>query len=182
MKVHELARRAQTPAHVVRYYARIGLLKPARNPENRYRSFSTADLDRLCFIRSARVLGYSLDEIALLLQRLESGEASWPWLHDWLAERRRQTRQTLDRLRRQSHHLDRLLQDTAHQTRAGCALPEVTRWLADHLVAMQPDHDGQVSPATAALRKSRIGASGQQIVIDPLEKPATMTLRQGGNS
>ncbi|MFZ5532773.1 MAG: MerR family transcriptional regulator [Pseudomonadota bacterium] len=182
MKVHELAHRAHTPAHVVRYYARIGLLKPARNPENRYRTFSTADLDRLCFIRSARVLGYSLDEIALLLQRLESGEASWPWLCEWFEDRRRHTRQTLDRLRRQSHHLDRLLQDTAHQTRAGCALPEVARWLADHLVAMQPDRDGQVSPTMAAPQQNGPGVGGQRVVIDPMDRAVTMALRQGGST
>ena len=182
MKAHELARRANIPTHVVRYYARIGLLKPARNPEYRYRTISTADLDRLCFIRSARVLGYSLDEIALLLQPLESGEASWPWLCEWFEDRRRHTRQTLDRLRRQSHHLDRLLQDTAHQTRAGCALPEVARWLADHLVAMQPDRDGQVSPTMAAPQQNGPGAGGQRVVIDPMDRAVIMALRQSGNS
>ena len=181
MKVHELARRAQTPAHVVRYYARIGLLKPARNPENRYRSFSTADLDRLCFIRSARVLGYSLDEIALLLQRLESGEASWPWLCESLEDRRRHTRQTLDQIRRQSHHLDRLLQDTAHQAGPGCALPEVARWLADHLVMIPPDR-GQVIPTMAVPQTSDHGVSGLRAGVDPMRNAVTKALRQDGNS
>ena len=118
----------------------------------------------------------------MLLQRLESGEASWPWLCEWFEDRRRHTRQTLDRLRRQSHHLDRLLQDTAHQTRAGCALPEVARWLADHLVAMQPDRDGQVSPTMAAPQQNGPGAGGQRVVIDPMDRAVIMALRQSGNS
>lgn len=182
MKVHELARRADIPAHVVRYYARIGLLKPSRNPENRYRTFSAADLDRLRFIRSARALGYALDEIALFLRRLESGEGSWPWLREQLEDRRRHTQNMLNQFQYQAHHLDRLLQDTAHRARAGCALPEVVRWLADHLVAMQPDHDGQISPAKAATRKGRLGASGRRFATDPMDKPVTMVLQQSENS
>lgn len=182
MKVHELARRADIPAHVVRYYARIGLLKPSRNPENRYRTFSAADLDRLRFIRSARALGYALDEIALFLRRLESGEGSWPWLREQLEDRRRHTQNMLNQFQYQAHHLDRLLQDTAHQTRAGCALPEVARWLADHLVAMQPDRDGQVSPTMAAPQQNGPGAGGQRVVIDPMDRAVIMALRQSGNS
>lgn len=163
MKVHELARRAHTPDHVVRYYTRIGLLKPLRNPDNRYRSFSEADLDRLRFIRSARALGCSLENIALLLQRLESGEASWEWLHEWLVAHRHDARQTLARLHSQVCQLDRLV---AQATRVGpteCALPEVTRWLTDQIQAFQPADTGAVGAGhdptdPASWRARRTGA------------------------
>jgi len=40
MHVKELAKRANVPAHVIRYYTKIGLLRPNRDPSNRYREYS----------------------------------------------------------------------------------------------------------------------------------------------
>lgn len=42
--VTELAKRAGTPAHAVRYYTRMGLLTPERDPDNGYRLY-----DPRCF-------------------------------------------------------------------------------------------------------------------------------------
>jgi DNA-binding transcriptional MerR regulator len=62
MQVHELAARAAVAQHVVRYCARLGLLRPARDPRNKYKHFSQADLQRLAFIRKAKRLGFTLGE------------------------------------------------------------------------------------------------------------------------
>src|SRR6185312_13483840 len=51
----------------IRYYERIGLVpKPARNA-SRYRVYAAGDVRRLIFIRRARELGFTLDEIRNLL-------------------------------------------------------------------------------------------------------------------
>lgn len=61
--VNELALETAAPPHVVRYYARIGLLKPRAHQQNGYRLFGSLDAQRLRFIRLAKNLGFTLNEI-----------------------------------------------------------------------------------------------------------------------
>jgi len=66
--VSEAAARAGVAPHVVRYYARIGLLRPGRNPANGYRIFSDREVARLRFARKAQALGFSLAEVRQILE------------------------------------------------------------------------------------------------------------------
>lgn len=67
MKIGELATRAQTPVQTIRYYEREGLMPaPARSGGN-YRQYRPEHIERLGFIRRARALDMSLDEIRVLL-------------------------------------------------------------------------------------------------------------------
>lgn len=68
MTVTQLSRHGGFPPHVVRYYTRIGLLDPARDPNNGYKLYRHTDIDRLQFIRKAQRLGYTLDEIRHFLK------------------------------------------------------------------------------------------------------------------
>jgi DNA-binding transcriptional MerR regulator len=62
-----LAQAADTKVETVRYYERIGLLpEPGRTPGN-YRSYGGDHLARLSFIRRARDLGFTLDQVRALL-------------------------------------------------------------------------------------------------------------------
>ena len=66
--IGELAKATGTKAETVRYYERIGLLPaPARTSGN-YRAYSRPHLERLSFIRRARDLGFSLDQVRALLR------------------------------------------------------------------------------------------------------------------
>lgn len=68
LTIGELAKATRTTAETVRYYERIGLLpEPARTSGN-YRAYSRPHLERLSFIRRARDLGFSLDQIRALLR------------------------------------------------------------------------------------------------------------------
>jgi MerR family transcriptional regulator, mercuric resistance operon regulatory protein len=65
--IGELSRHTGCNIETIRYYERIGLLPPP--PRNgRYRSFSAGDVARLVFVRRARELGFTLDEVRALLQ------------------------------------------------------------------------------------------------------------------
>ena len=67
MKIGELAQRAEVRIDTVRYYERQGLLPaPLRQPSG-YRTYSPADLLRLQFVRRAKSLGFSLEDIRDLL-------------------------------------------------------------------------------------------------------------------
>lgn len=65
--IGELAKATETKVETIRYYERIGLLAaPARTGGN-YRSYDVDDLARLSFIRRARNLGFTLDQVRALL-------------------------------------------------------------------------------------------------------------------
>ena len=73
--VNELAKHSNAPAHVVRYYLRIGLIEPSAQQENGYRLFSPEQSSRLRFIRLAKQLGFTLNEIRQILQHSERDES-----------------------------------------------------------------------------------------------------------
>ena len=65
--IGDLGKATGTKVETVRYYERIGLLpEPPRSAGN-YRSYGSAELARLSFIRRARDLGFSLDQVRALL-------------------------------------------------------------------------------------------------------------------
>jgi MerR family copper efflux transcriptional regulator len=65
--IGQLARRSGVPIDTVRHYERIGLLKPALRLASGYRRYGEAEQKRLRFIRRAKALGFTLDEIQGLL-------------------------------------------------------------------------------------------------------------------
>ncbi|MEN8167776.1 MAG: MerR family DNA-binding protein [Pseudomonadota bacterium] len=75
LTVNELATKGDAPAHVVRYYVRIGLIQPAGQQENGYRLFTPQDATRLRFIRMAKYLGFTLNEIKQITRHADVGES-----------------------------------------------------------------------------------------------------------
>ena len=73
LTIGELARRAGVNRETVRYYDRRRLLPRPTRAVTGYRLFSDDDVDRLRFIKQAQALGFTLDEIAELLD-LRLGE------------------------------------------------------------------------------------------------------------
>ena len=67
MKIGEMAAATTTNIETVRYYEKIGLLPaPTRTGAN-YRSYGPEHLARLSFIRRARDLGFSIEQVRALL-------------------------------------------------------------------------------------------------------------------
>lgn len=72
LTIGAFAKAADVGVETIRYYQRRGLLPEPERPPGQIRRYGTADVQRLLFIRSAQQLGFSLDEVASLLQ-LEDG-------------------------------------------------------------------------------------------------------------
>jgi MerR family mercuric resistance operon transcriptional regulator len=65
--IGELSRQTGCNVETIRYYERVGLLPRPPRSEARYRLYDTADVRRLAFVRRARELGFTLDEVRALL-------------------------------------------------------------------------------------------------------------------
>ena len=104
LTVNQLASEANAPAHVVRYYTQIGLLHPSRQPGNGYRLYSASDASRLRFIRLAKHLGFTLNEIRQITRDAEMGESPCEdvrrIIHDHIEENRQRIRQMQNLQRR----------------------------------------------------------------------------------
>lgn len=68
LRIGQLADQAQVPIDTVRYYERAGLLQPPDRSAAGYRLYDGASVHRLRFVRRAKRLGFSLDDIAELLR------------------------------------------------------------------------------------------------------------------
>jgi MerR family mercuric resistance operon transcriptional regulator len=73
MKIGELAERAGVHVETVRYYQRLGLVPSPPRRHGTVRRYGEEAADRLRFIKRAQALGFSLEEVRLLLE-LAAGE------------------------------------------------------------------------------------------------------------
>lgn len=72
LTIGRLARAAGVNLDTVRYYERSALMPEPQRSDAGYRLYSGKDLERLKFIRGAKSLGFSLDEIRQLLTLVDS--------------------------------------------------------------------------------------------------------------
>ncbi len=67
MRISELAKRTGLTAHTLRFYEKQGLVSHNSRSEGGYREYDETDLRRVEFVRTARNVGFSLEDIAMLL-------------------------------------------------------------------------------------------------------------------
>jgi MerR family transcriptional regulator, copper efflux regulator len=68
MQIGEAARRSGISAKMIRHYESIGLIPTPDRRDSNYRDYGHHDLHRLGFVRRARELGFSIEEIRDLLR------------------------------------------------------------------------------------------------------------------
>jgi MerR family copper efflux transcriptional regulator len=67
MNMGTVAERSGVPPKTIRYYESIGLIRSADRQANGYRAFTEVDMHELHFIKRARRLGFSVEEVRELL-------------------------------------------------------------------------------------------------------------------
>ena len=74
MTIGRVAAAAGVSVETIRYYQRRGLLEEPAKPIGGYRRYPPEMVNRICFIKRAQVLGFTLEDVAGLL-RLDNREA-----------------------------------------------------------------------------------------------------------
>jgi MerR family mercuric resistance operon transcriptional regulator len=112
--IGELSRRTGCNIETIRYYERIGLM-PAPPRRGRYRSYAGDDVARLGFVRRARELGFTLDEVRALLGLAAGGEAACADVRRLAAAHLRDVRSRIADLQR----MERVLADSVRACDTG---------------------------------------------------------------
>ena len=68
MNIGEASKLSSVPAKMIRYYEQVGLIRPAHRTESNYRTYGQTEIEVLRFVNRARRLGFSMKQIALLLE------------------------------------------------------------------------------------------------------------------
>lgn len=66
-KIGELSQAFHIGVDSIRYYEKVGILNPVRNPENNYRFYTMEDFRRLALIRELLGLGFSTEQIRFFI-------------------------------------------------------------------------------------------------------------------
>lgn len=74
--IGDVAKRMGVSSPTIRYYEELGLLARPLRSSSGYRRYSEGTLKELRFIQKAKRLGFSLDEIAEILQLSRSGQTA----------------------------------------------------------------------------------------------------------
>lgn len=114
IQIGELSRRTGCNIETIRYYERIGLMPPPPR-RGRYRSYGNEDVSRLGFVRRARELGFTLDEVRALLGLAGGGGASCAEVRDLAAAHLKDVRARILDLKR----MERVLADSVRACEAG---------------------------------------------------------------
>ncbi len=74
LTIGEVARQSGVSKDALRFYERIGLLRPEARSEAGYRLYDESAVERVRFIKLAQGLGFQLEEIASMLEVMAEGK------------------------------------------------------------------------------------------------------------
>ena len=124
ISIGRLAKQSGVNIETIRYYERIGILPEPTRSEGGYRLYRPDDAERLRFVRRARDLGLSLDDVRRLLSLADQESSSCRKVLDLAAHHLTDIRARIDDLKRMEQVLSRLVQACAKGELPKCPLLE----------------------------------------------------------
>src|SRR5688572_6229521 len=122
LAIGALSQRTGSRVETIRYYEHVGLLPhPPRSPGG-YRQYAREHLERLAFIRRARAVGFSLDEVRRLLQLADERRRPCAEARVVAAAHLADVRAKIADLRRMERVLSQTVARCAAGRRSECAL------------------------------------------------------------
>lgn len=99
LKIGELAQKTHVSTATLRYYEQYGLLNSANRADNGYRYYPVEAIQHIEFIKKAQQLGFSLQDIATILQIRQTGQAPCQVVKQLLTEKIAQVQNQLETLK-----------------------------------------------------------------------------------
>ena len=127
--IGELSRRTKVKIPTIRYYEQMGLIEPPQRSAGNQRRYSTAGLERLSFIRHARQLGLSLEDIRELVALNGSPDKSCCDAHQIAARHLSAVQGRIKKLKKLEIELKRIASVRDAGTAGNCC---VIQALSDH--------------------------------------------------
>lgn len=138
ISIGKLSRETGVKIPTIRYYEQIGLLpEPERNGGGQ-RIYGRATLDRLSFIRHARELGFSLEDIRELTILSENPSQNCHTVDSIAARQLTAVQKRISRLQALETELQRMLGQCHGKTVDTCRIIQV---LGDHSLCVTDHHD-----------------------------------------
>ena len=122
MNIGEAARASGVPAKTIRYYESIGLIPPASRSESGYRSFAQMDIDTLRFVQRARSLGFSVKDVARLLDLWRDRSRASSAVKTLATEQIGEIDRKIDELRSMRDTLEHLAEQCHGEHRPDCPI------------------------------------------------------------
>ena len=142
LTIGALADLTGTKVETIRYYERLGLLAaPARTAGN-YRSYEPSDVGRLSFIRRARDLGFSLDQVRALLDLADQKDRSCETVDALARGHLAEVKRKIADLKGLRRELDSLISQCSHGTIAECRILEALAPRQGAMPSKKPLHRG----------------------------------------
>jgi len=116
-QIGDTSSRTGLSTKTIRYYEEIHLTPPAERSSNGYRIYTDADVDRLGFIRSARALDFSLEDIEEILAFRDREEPPCQYVMDLMKDH-------IDKISDRIKELERLRDELGDLVEIGLTLPE----------------------------------------------------------
>ena len=111
MRIAEVAEEYGISADTLRYYERIGLLRPVRRNASGVRDYSEEDCARISFVKCMRGANVSIEALIEYMQLFHEGDSTLEARRQILIEQRDEARKRLNRIQ---EGLDRLDYKIAH--------------------------------------------------------------------
>lgn len=111
LTIGRLAERSGVPISTLRYYERLGLLRPQRRSEGGFRIYGEEAVERLRFIKSAQALGIPLRDVRRILAVRDEGLAPCRHVLELLSGQVRRLEEQMARLAALHGDLQELLRE-----------------------------------------------------------------------
>lgn len=125
LSIGALSAKAAVNLETVRYYERIGLLPSPPRTDGGHRVYSEEHVKGLIFVRRARELGFTLEEVRALLRPADERQSSCAKVRVLAADHLRDVRARIADLKRMERVLSKTVDRCVQGTRPECPLLEI---------------------------------------------------------
>ncbi len=111
MYTKDLLQKTNITKDALRHYNDLDLVKPTINSTNNYKIYSTADVEAILFIKKAKKIGFSLNEIKEMATQLNTSKCKHQSLLPYLENNLEDIEEKIITLKKMKKHISHLIKD-----------------------------------------------------------------------